>query len=255
MRTAAASAKSETRALVSNCQGKCEHCHVANSNRSNCTHCGKTGHTQDKCWKKFPHLNPHKKNKPSETRSAFLANQSDNDPGAICLIGENPEAPKIGEQNEWLIDSGCSNHMTYNKSLFSTLSKSSVAQVVLGNGNRVNITGCGSISINIQVNGRSTPVILENVFLVPEMGYQLLSVSTLSRRGLSTTFTNGSRKANIQLHPAHSRVPCTNWICPRVIKQNLAPSYQPLSTYGTNDSLTWIRPTSSTWSTKMLSPV
>ncbi len=32
---------------------------------------------------------------------------------------------------------------------------------------------------------------MENVFLVPELGYQLLSVSTLSRRGVSTTFVNG----------------------------------------------------------------
>ena len=32
---------------------------------------------------------------------------------------------------------------------------------------------------------------MENIFLVPELGYQLLSVSALSRRGLSTTFTNG----------------------------------------------------------------
>lgn len=185
MRISAANSKSEVGALISNCAN----CNVANTSRPKCTHCGKLGHSVDKCWKKHPHLNPHKKKNPSDTRAALVANQINDDPGAICLFGKHVSNTE-SKYSDWLIDSGCSNHMTYDKSLFSKLSKPPTSHVKLGNGYKAEITGCGTITMKLHVSGKITPVLFENVFLVPELGYQLLSVSTFSKRGFSTLFEN-----------------------------------------------------------------
>jgi len=190
MRTSSVASKSETGALVTNCHN-CGQCHVASNSRPKCNHCGKPGHTVDKCWKKHPHMNPHTRKNLSNMRPAFVATRSNGDPGAICLIGENIDSKNESNTNEWLIDSGCSNHMTYNKSLFTTLSKAPTSHVELGNGYKAEIIGCGTITMKILVSGKVVPVKLENVFLVPELGYQLLSVSSFSKRGLSTMFKNG----------------------------------------------------------------
>jgi len=60
--------------------------------------------------------------------------------------------------------------MTYNKYLFSTLSKAPASHVELGNGNKAEIIGSGTIMMNIIVSGKAVPVKLENMFLVPELG-------------------------------------------------------------------------------------
>jgi len=98
-------------------------------------------------------------------------------------------------QPEWLIDSGCSNHMTYNKSLFTKLSEAPIPHVELGNGDKAAIMGSGTITMKTLVGGKVTPIkvtpiILENVLFIPELGYQHLSAPTLSKRGFSTLFEN-----------------------------------------------------------------
>lgn len=190
MRNAEASSKSETGALLSNCRSNCVNCHVAKTDRPSCEHCGKLGHTVDRCWKKYPHMNPHKK-KENDQRHAFIANQDIEDPNVICLLGQHNNPGGKHKSSDWFIDSGCSNHMTYDKSLFCELSEPPKSIVELGNGNKATITARGTIRINILLDGKSVPCILKNVFLVPELGYQLLSVSTFSKNGLSTTFKNG----------------------------------------------------------------
>lgn len=191
MRISEASSKSETGALISTCQGKCATCNVAAyTGRPTCTFCGKLGHLQEKCWKKYPHLNPHKKNQ-TDHRPALMVDHSEEESDVICLVGEHLDASKPSTNNHWYIDSGCSNHMTYDRRLFSTLVKSSVSEVELGNGNKADIIGCGIIHINILSNGNNRLCKLKNVFLVPELGYQLLSVSSMSRDGLTTTFKDG----------------------------------------------------------------
>lgn len=187
LRIAEAASKSETGALLSKCKGSCANCNVASNNRPKCDHCGKLGHSIDKCWKKFPEFNPHKK-KQLQEHPAFIVNQGEDDPNVICLIGDDKTTPNETTTDAWYIDSGCSNHMTYNKSLFSSLNYSPISQVELGNGTKADIVGRGTIKLNIISHGKSVPCMLKNVYLVPGLGYQLLSVSSLATSGLSTIF-------------------------------------------------------------------
>jgi hypothetical protein len=49
--------------------------------------------------------------------------------------------------DHWLIDSGCTNHMTFDKSLFRTLQSTEVAKVRIGNGDCITTKGKGTVAI------------------------------------------------------------------------------------------------------------
>ena len=114
MRTQSAQAKSETAAYPSTRPGSSSR-HVGYRRRSSyyCNFCKRTGHTDSRCWAKFPHLNPSRNNM-QNSNPALISNQSDEDP-VVCLMAkyENSSQPK--NSNKWFVDSGCSNHMTVNK--------------------------------------------------------------------------------------------------------------------------------------------
>ncbi|XP_052490862.1 uncharacterized protein LOC128043079 [Gossypium raimondii] len=54
----------------------------------------------------------------------------------------------------WLIDSGCTNHMTYNKKLFEELRNTEVKRVRIGNGEYLEVKGKGTCLIR-DANGRN----------------------------------------------------------------------------------------------------
>ena len=151
-----------------------------------CNFCKRTGHTESRCWAKFPHLNPNRNNRPS-SKNALIANQSEEDP-VICLMAkyENSNEPK--NSNKWFVDSGCSNHMTFNKQMFSSYTTAHTSSVELGNSNTVRVLGIGTVEIPISVHGKRVKCMLKNVLHVPELGYQLLSVPNFDKSGLTTSF-------------------------------------------------------------------
>jgi hypothetical protein len=96
-------------------------------NFSPCQHCNKIGHQSFKCWKR-PDARCSKCNqlghkvvicrtKPQkQKKDAQVASQDDEDQMfiAMCFSVQN-------SSYHWLIDSGCINHMTFDKNLFRTL--------------------------------------------------------------------------------------------------------------------------------------
>lgn len=188
MRVAAASSKAESAALLAENQKHGENCVNCNS-RPTCKHCGKRGHTEEKCWRKHPNLNPHKSKPPSSSQPAFYLRDEEAD--TICLLGRHRSGRSTTNLHEWIIDSGCSNHVTFNKSAFTTLSSLN-SKIELADGNSVDIVGTGTVELNIIVNGKLKSCRLSNVFLAPELGFQLLSVSQLDEKGLTTSFSKGT---------------------------------------------------------------
>ena len=150
-----------------------------------CNFCKRTGHTDSRCCAKFPHLNPRRNNRQS-ANPAFIANQSDEDP-VVCLMAkyENSSEPK--NSSEWSVDSGRSNHMTFNKSMFSSYSTVNTSSVELGNNKTVKVLDTGTVEIPISVYGKRVKCMLRNVLHVPGLGYQLLSVPTLEKPGFTTS--------------------------------------------------------------------
>ncbi|CAJ2645171.1 unnamed protein product [Trifolium pratense] len=89
---------------------------------------------------------------------------------------------------EWLIDSGCTNHMTYDRDLFKELNKTSISKVRIGNGEQIAVEGIGTISIKTQAGMKQ----IFNVLYVPEINQNLLSVAQLLEKNYKVIFEHKS---------------------------------------------------------------
>ena len=171
MRNKTALEKSEAQALVSNQHThekhqNCKHCFHAKS-RPVCDHCGKPGHVSSKCWDKFPHLKPRFRKKNSN-QSALIASQSEEDP-VVCLMADCDKSSESKKSESWFIDSGCSNHMTHDKSIFTSYTSGYHSSVELGNSNTASVHGKGTVEIKIIVDRQQKTCRLSNVLHVPEL--------------------------------------------------------------------------------------
>ena len=88
------------------------------------------------------------------------------------------------ELNTWLIDSGCTSHMTKHLSIFTSIDRSIQLKVVLGNGAVVRAKGNGTVTVSTK---RGTKLIT-NVLYIPELYQNLLSVAQMLRNGYAVSF-------------------------------------------------------------------
>jgi hypothetical protein len=72
----------------------------------------------------------------------------------------------------WIIDSGCTDHMTGEKRMFTSYIKNKDSQdiIIFGDVNQGKVKGLGKIAITTEHS-------ISNVFLVESLGYNLLSIS------------------------------------------------------------------------------
>ncbi|MDF3681096.1 hypothetical protein P3S38_29410 [Enterobacter hormaechei] len=66
---------------------------------------------------------------------------SENTAFIMCNVGEE------GSPEVWYLDSGCSNHMSGNETLFSFIDKSFKSEIKMGNNGTLPVVGKGSIFI------------------------------------------------------------------------------------------------------------
>ncbi|RDX74672.1 hypothetical protein CR513_45547, partial [Mucuna pruriens] len=104
----------------------------------------------------------------------------------MAYIGMN----KANEEAVWFLDSGCSNHMCGKNEYFSNLDESYKNSVKLGNNSSMTVTGKGNIRLNM--NGKTH--IVTEVFFVPELRNNMLSIGQLQENGLSILFQHGKCK-------------------------------------------------------------
>jgi hypothetical protein len=74
--------------------------------------------------------------------------------------------------SSWIIDSGCTNHITREKKMFTSYVKNNDSHdmIIFGDGNQDKVKGIGKIAITTEHS-------FFNVFLVESLVYNLLSVS------------------------------------------------------------------------------
>ena len=150
-----------------------------------CWHCGSQSHIRTACptWLNTPEgtkwaaKNPAKHHRPAAgpAEGAWLA-----------------EDTAIINRQVWLVDSGATSHMTWNRDLFTTfLEIETPTQVTIANGTSIPCRGVGSIELR-QDNPLVPDVItLQNVRYMPDLNTNLLSVSKLEDRGISVASRPG----------------------------------------------------------------
>lgn len=118
-----------------------------------CQHCGRKGHPPYKCWRR-PDVRCNKCNQmgheavicksknQQQCQEAKIADQEKEDQlfVATCFASSEPN-------ESWLIDSGCTNHMTNEKELFKDLRPTSITKVRIGNGDYISVKGKGTVAI------------------------------------------------------------------------------------------------------------
>ena len=84
----------------------------------------------------------------------------------------------------WLIDSGYTNHMTHDKELFKELKSTESKKVGIGNGEYIAVKGKGTIAIA----SCSGTKLITDVLYVPDIVQNLLSVGQLIEKGFKVIF-------------------------------------------------------------------
>ena len=136
-------------------------------------HCNKVGHREKDCWKSN---NPNKE-KSEHTFSSYEDNH--------C---------------RWILDSGASSHMSFNKKDFSQLrSMKNHVSISIANGDKLEAIGIGNIHLAL-ANGENIRV--EDVLYVPKLDKRLLSVSAMNRKGIQVTFG----KSNCEISSETSKI-------------------------------------------------
>jgi hypothetical protein len=131
-----------------------------------CYSCGKLGHYKNEC------RNKKKKNENyMESHVAFHTN--------IMRRSE--------DRAMWVIDSGASNHMCNDRTVFEDLRVPATERFVsvAKAGTKLKILGVGSVRVNLLVKGQKVQAKLEDTLLVEDLSRNLFSVSAVIKRGMN----------------------------------------------------------------------
>ena len=157
-----------------------------------CYKCHKLGHFQYECpnWDK-------------------KSNYGELDEHEEMLLMSYVEMHKAKREDAWFLDSGCSNRMCGDRSMFSELDESFTQKVRLGNNTRMTVLGRGNVRLNL--NGLVH--VITKVFYIPELKNNLLSVGQLQEKGLAILIHAGMCKI---YHPDKGLIIQTNMTANRM---------------------------------------
>lgn len=132
-----------------------------------CFNCEKKGHYSFECTEK--------------------ANYVEFDEKEELLLMAQVDLSKTEGQGIWFLDSGCSNHMTGEKSWFMELDEGFKHSVRLGNSSKMVVEGKGKIRIEV----KGITQVITDVYYVPQLTNNLLSIGQLQEKQLKFIFENG----------------------------------------------------------------
>lgn len=156
-----------------------------------CKHCGKMGHPPFKCWRR-PDVKCEKCNKLGHHVRICRSNFQQKNEAQVVDQQEEEQLfvatcfTSSSSSECWLVDSGCTNHMTHDQELFRELDRSLVSKVKIGNGELITVEGKGTVAIESCTGTK----LIYDVLYVPEIDQNLLSVGQLVEKGFKVIFEN-----------------------------------------------------------------
>jgi len=144
-----------------------------------CWICGKEGHFKKQCYK-WIERNKSKQQGSDNGESSLAKSTEGFNPAMVLMATDETLVVTDSIANEWVLDTGCSFHMTPRKDWFKDFKELSSGYVKMGNDTYSPVKGIGSIKIR---NSDGSQVILTDVRYMPNMTRNLISLGTLEDRG------------------------------------------------------------------------
>ena len=171
-----------------------------------CFYCGERGHIKRFCeeWKKDnEERNRNNDKQPDSRKQSEVANFSyvekntdtrgsdSDDYECIALVSK----VSARSRSKWIVDSAASNHMCCDVKLFSNLKDlESSKNIKVGDGKCVKARKEGTVKLVIRTANKTRKCKLNNVLYVPDLKFNLLSVSKAAEAGKRTEFNvNGCK--------------------------------------------------------------
>ncbi|XP_017617942.1 uncharacterized protein LOC108462512 [Gossypium arboreum] len=169
-----------------------------------CKHCKRPGHPEAKCWfrpdvqcqhcKKIGHVEKvfkekirPRQNQQQPRAEARVAEEGSNNEEQVFAVFCSAALKKVS--NDWLLDSGCTNHMSSDAAIFKSLDRNCKSKVKVGNNHFIKAEGKGDVVICTPTGNK----IISNVLLVLEIDRNLLSIAQLIEKGYIMVFKENER--------------------------------------------------------------
>lgn len=134
-----------------------------------CWICGSDSHWKRDC--------PEKRDNAQQSKGTTSVNVAQNLPGPLVLT-----ASLYVSEDEWVMDSGCTFHITPRRELLSNFVEMSGNKVMMGNNSFCMVKGMGNITID---SSDGSVIVLKDVRYIPDMGRNLISYGQLENSGCS----------------------------------------------------------------------
>ncbi|KAA3474308.1 Integrase, catalytic core [Gossypium australe] len=139
-----------------------------------CKHCKRPGHSEERCWFRPDAQYQH-------CKKMGYVESSDHEEQVFAV---SCSASQKNGSKGWLLDSGCTNHMSPDPTIFKTSDRSCKTKVKVGNGQFIKAEGKGNVLICTPTGDK----VISNVLLAPEIDRNLLSIAQLLEKGYSVVF-------------------------------------------------------------------
>ena len=178
---------------------RCHHCHKLGHFQRNCSERAHGGDKQRSYEPRYEHKSVPKAKGPDKRAGRHAAHStrastrysSDSESDMVGLI-VSQLALSVGSTNPdcWIMDSGATCHISNNRSLFVEYESLDESQsVTLGDGHTLEAVGKGVVALKLELEGGKTITgRLHDVLYVPELAYNLLSISKVTKLGKRVDF-------------------------------------------------------------------
>ena len=165
--------------------------------RGKCHNCQERGHFARDC--------PKRNTKEDSNSPRYGGNISKG--AARCAEEQSPDkshdealpvyTPKVVGKSDWIIDSGATQHMSFERNRLSEYVEFKQPCVVnLGDSRTILAYGKGTYRITADVDGHTQPISLREVLYLPDLDRNLLSVRAMVKLGATVMFEDGVCKVS-----------------------------------------------------------
>jgi len=168
--------------------------------RGSCFKCGKPGHFIKDCPKRKGGSETTSKESKSGKNDKKRSQEATHEKSVALVTGVVLAADMVISEgaNTWVIDSGCTRHMSSRVEFISGITYAE-GEVIVAGGRKLKSIGYGNMHVRARsLSNEVVKLVIEDVLIVPELGPNLLSVERIMNKGGQVCFGQGGNRIKIK---------------------------------------------------------